>query len=168
MTNFVPMMQLLEKGFVPRFTSIVDQAGIDHHRICIEFTERAIIENFRQVKTMMDELTREGFRFFLDDFGEGYSNFNCILQLPFQMIKLDRSLLRADPGSSANSAFLCNLTKLLHELGEVVIAEGAETQDEVNALTEMGVDRIQGFALAMPMPADKLVQFYREHPLDLV
>lgn len=164
----LPMMQLLEKGFVPRFISVVDQLGIDHRRICIEFTERAIIENFKYVKSIMNELTREGFRFYLDDFGEGYSNFNCILQLPFQTIKLDRSLLRSDLGKTANATMLRNLTKLLHDLGEVVIAEGAETEEEVNALTEMGVDRIQGYALAMPMPTDKLVRFYREHPVELV
>ena len=58
------------------------------------------------------------------------------------------------------------LTKLFHDMDLVVIAEGIETEEEVRALAEQGVDRIQGFALARPMPVDKMVEFYHEHPMD--
>ena len=59
------------------------------------------------------------------------------------------------------------LTSLFHTMGLAVIAEGAETAEEVEALQAQGVDRIQGFALARPMPEDKLLEFYREHPVNL-
>ena len=161
----LPMAQLLEKGFIPRFTSTINQAGIDHHQICIEFTERAILENFQQIKSIMEHLTQDGFRFYLDDFGSGYSNFNCVLQLPFQIIKLDRCLVTPETNGPSNYAMVHTLTSLLHEMGLVVIAEGAETQQDVQALTNQGVDRIQGFALALPMSEENLLQFYREHPV---
>lgn len=161
----LPMTQLLEKGFVPRFTGIVDQAGIDHRRICIEFTERAILENFRQTLGVMEELTLEGFRFYLDDFGTGYSNFNCLLQLPFRIIKLDTSLVHAGKNGLPDYSMVRTLTKLFHDMDLVVIAEGAETEEEVRMLTEQGVDRIQGFALARPMPSDQLLKFYQNHPV---
>ena len=161
----LPMTQLLEKGFVPRFTGIVDQAGIDHRRICIEFTERAILENFRQTLGVMEELTLEGFRFYLDDFGTGYSNFNCLLQLPFRIIKLDTSLVHAGKNGIPDYSMVRTLTKLFHDMDLVVIAEGAETEEEVRMLTEQGVDRIQGFALARPMPSDQLLKFYQNHPV---
>ena len=164
----VPMTQMLEKGFAPRFKSIVDQAGIKHEQICIEFTERAIIENFQQLKSIMDDLSDEGFRFFLDDFGEGYSNFNCILQLPFDIIKLDRSLMKSNWKGEASFAMIRTLTKLLHDMDLTVVAEGAETALEVKALAMQGVDLIQGFALAVPMPVEKLIPFYREHPMTLM
>lgn len=164
----LPVMQMLEKGFVPRFTSVVDQAGISHHQICIEFTERSVFENFKQVKAVMEELTHNDFRFYLDDFGSGYSNFNCILQLPFQIIKLDRSLLRSERSGASNYAMIRTLTRLMHDMDLVVVAEGAETAAEVKMLAEQHVDRIQGFALAVPMPVDKLIQFYREHPIALM
>ena len=162
------MTQMLEKGFVPRFKSIVDQAGISHEQICIEFTERTIMENFQQLKVIMSDLSDEGFRFYLDDFGEGYSNFNCILQLPFDIVKLDRSLMKSNWKGESSFATIRTLTKLLHDMDLTVVAEGAETALQVKALATQGVDRIQGFALAVPMPADKLVQFYREHPVNLV
>ena len=124
------------------------------------------LENFQQIKSIMEDLTQDGFRFYLDDFGSGYSNFNCVLQLPFQIIKLDRCLVTPGTNGPSDYAMVRTLTNLLHEMGLTVIAEGAETEQDVHALTTQGVDRIQGFALAAPMPEDKLLQFYREHSVD--
>ena len=161
----MPMAQLLENGFIPRFIGTVDQAGIEHRRICIEFTERAILENFQNTHNIMQQLAYEGFRFYLDDFGTGYSNFNCLLQLPFQFIKLDTCLVHSSISGLPDYAMSHMLTNLFHDMNLVVVAEGVEEDKEVKALTEMGIDRIQGFALARPMPEDKLLNFYREHPL---
>ena len=162
----LPMTQLLDKGFVPRFVGIVNQAGIEPRQICIEFTERAILENFQQTMSIMQEMSREGFRFYLDDFGSGYSNFNCLLQLPFQIIKLDTCMIHSGVNGEPDYTMVRTLTKLFHDMDLVVIAEGVETEKEVRALEEQGVDRIQGFALAKPMPQDALVEFYRNHPMN--
>ena len=158
----LPMSQLLEKGFVPRFMGAVDQAGIDHRRICIEFTERTILENFTQIQRVMQELTDAGFRFFLDDFGTGYSNFNCLLQLPFQIIKFDAMLMQNREDGSRSYATIQALTKICHDMNLTVIAEGAETEDEAQALAEAGVDRIQGYVYARPMSAQETLQFYQQ------
>ena len=159
----LPMEQLLEKSFIPRLNSIVDGAGIAHRRICLEFTERAILENFQQTLDIMETLTQQGYRFFLDDFGSGYSNFNCLLQLPFQVIKLDRGLVRPNRNGSRHSNVVQTLTRLFHSMNLNVIAEGAETQADVDRLTADGVDRIQGYFFAKPMPLDALVEFYRNN-----
>ena len=158
----LPMPQLLEDGFVPRFISTVNEAGIEHDQIGIEFTERNSIENFQQTLFVMQQLTKENFRFYLDDFGAGYSNFNSLLQLPFQTIKLDSCLIRAKRSGAEEPSMVHTLTELFHGMGLIVVAEGAETEEEVRILQEQGVDRIQGFALARPMPLDALVEFYRE------
>ena len=159
----LPMEQLLEKSFIPRLNSIVDGAGIAHRRICLEFTERAILENFQQTLDIMETLTQQGYRFFLDDFGSGYSNFNCLLQLPFQVIKLDRGLVRPNRDGSRHSNVVQTLTRLFHSMNLNVIAEGAETQEDVDRLTADGVDRIQGYFFAKPMPLDALVEFYHNN-----
>jgi EAL domain-containing protein (putative c-di-GMP-specific phosphodiesterase class I) len=161
----LPMPQLLEKGFAARLAAVVDGAGIAHRRICLEFTERAILENFEHTKIVMEQLTADGFRFFLDDFGTGYSNFNCLLQLPFQIIKLDACLVRPAADGREDYAMVRTLTDLFHGMELEVIAEGAETAAEVEALKVRGVDRIQGFALARPMPQDTLTAFFVEHPV---
>lgn len=162
----MPQAQLLEKGFIPRFISTVNQAGIDHRRICIEFTERAILDNFKEILSIMETLTKEGFRFYLDDFGVSYSNFNCLLQLPFHTIKLDPCLVKNQNNGQSDYATIHALTNLFHDMSLTVVAEGAETMEEVQALIDQGVDRIQGFALAAPMPIDKLIDFYDEHPMN--
>jgi len=155
----LPMAQLLEKNFRFRLNGIVDSYGILHSRICLEFTERAILDSFEQTKRIMERLTEDGYRFYLDDFGAGYSNFNCLLQLPFQFIKLDSGLLRSE-----NSGLVETLTKLFHDMNLRVIAEGAETADDAEMLTKQGVDRVQGFVFARPMPQERLLDFYRETP----
>ena len=147
---------------MPRFTSIVNQAGIDHHRICIEFTERAVMENFRQTQNIMERLNQDGFRFYMDDFGTGYSNFNCLLQLPFQIIKLDTCIVHSQRNGVPDYTMVRMLNNLFHDMGLLVVAEGVETDEEVRVLTELGVDRIQGFALARPMPVEALIKFYQD------
>lgn len=159
----LPMAQLAEKGFVPRFLGTVDQAGIDHRRICLEFTERTILDNFTRTQNIMEQLTENGFRFFLDDFGVGYSNFNCLMQLPFQIIKIDASLTHCCSSKLTEYNVVQSLTRIFHDMKLHVIAEGAETEEEVQALTEIGVDRIQGYFFAKPMPKNDLLQFYRDH-----
>ena len=104
--------------------------------------------------------------FYLDDFGAGYSNFNCLLQLPFRVIKLDTCLVHSQKNGIPDFSMVRTLTNLFHDRNLVVIAEGVETDEEVHILTELGVDRIQGFALAKPMPMENLMQFYHEHPLN--
>lgn len=160
----LPMPQLMSKGFIPHLNSIVDQAGISHRNICLEFTERAILENFAQTQEIMARLTADGYRFLLDDFGTGYSNFNCLLQLPVQFIKLDACLVQPVESRKNDYTMVQTLTSLFHGMGLQVIAEGVEAPDTVKALQAHGVDRIQGFALARPMPEDLLLDFYRNLP----
>ncbi len=161
----LPMAQLLEKSFHARLNSIVDRYGIDHHRICLEFTERAILDTFVKTKSIMEALTEDGYRFYLDDFGCGYSNFNCLLQLPFQFIKLDASLIRHGNDGQADYGLIRTLTDLFHNMNLKVIAEGAETVYDVANLQQQGVDRIQGYVYARPMPESQLSAFYRQNPL---
>ena len=106
-------------------------------------------------------MSEKGFRFYLDDFGVSYSNFNCLLQLPFTVIKLDSCLVHFDKEGNKSYATLRTLTKLFQKMDLTVVAEGAEDEDEVRMLKEQGVDRIQGYALARPMALDMLLEFYR-------
>lgn len=162
----LPMAQLLEPNFHSTLNQIVDSYRIDHHKICLEFTERAILENFIQTKSIMERLTEDGYRFYLDDFGSGYSNFNCLLQLPFQFIKLDADLIHNSSSGQANYNLIKTLRSLFHNMNLKVIAEGAETLQDVENLKECGVDRIQGYYFARPMPEEQLLEFYQRHPLD--
>lgn len=158
----LPMAQLLEKGFRTKLNSITDKYGVDHSRICLEFTERAILENFKKTKNIMELLTEDGYRFFLDDFGTGYSNFNCLLQLPFHSIKLDASLNPHFADVDTPPHFIKRLSSLFHDMNLGVIAEGAETAESVEFLKNQGVDKIQGYYFAKPMNTQDVLKFYEE------
>jgi len=161
----LPMAQLLETDFLERVNRVVDSYGIEHRRICLEFTERAILENFEQIRSVMKQVTASGYRFFLDDFGAGYSNFNCLLKLPFQIIKLDMNLIRTDIDNDGRQrlGLVKTLARFLKEIKLVVIAEGVETSEVAQVIIDLGVDRIQGYAYARPMPEEKLLEFYRKN-----
>lgn len=160
----LPMAQLMENSFVVRLNSIVDRYGLDHRRIILEFTERAILENFEQVKYVMREIRKEGYRFYLDDFGAGYSNFNCLLQLPFEVVKLDATMIQLDLGETGqrNLGLIKMLISFLHQNNILVVAEGVETQALSQRLQEQQIDRIQGYLFAAPMPEKDLIAFYEK------
>lgn len=158
------MPQLLDGQFEKKLTDIVDRYGIPRHRIGLEVTERALLENFDTNKATMISMSQAGYRFYLDDFGTGYSNFSCLLQLPFSCIKLDRSLLHNIDVDQSALDMLRTLTVLFHNMGHEVIAEGAETFDQVNTLIDSKLDRVQGYYFARPMNQKDLLAFYKDRP----
>ena len=160
----LPMNQLLDKSFGVRMDSLVQQYGVSREKICLEFTERAILENFQQVQQVMLQFTAQGYRFYLDDFGAGYSNFNCLLQLPFQVIKLDSKLVEMDlrQNQKDEQGLVKKLTEFLHGRNLPVVVEGIERQEDVERLRVMGVDRIQGYVFAKPMPEADVSDFYEK------
>ena len=161
----MPMAQMLDPGFTVRVNSIVDKYGIEHKRIGLEFTERAIHENFDAVKAAMEQFKRAGYTFYLDDFGEGFSNFNCLLQLPFSNIKLDMHLIKTDIDTDGREklGLIRTLTGFLHQLGLTVVAEGVETDEVAGVLRAMEMDRIQGYAYAKPMSEAEFLDFYHKN-----
>jgi EAL domain-containing protein (putative c-di-GMP-specific phosphodiesterase class I) len=160
----LPMAQLLEDEMLERINAVVDGYGIKRRRICFEFTERAILENFEQIRKVMNRFAAEGYRFFLDDFGAGYSNFNCLFRLPFRVIKLDMHLIRMDIDDSGSQRLgvIKTLARFLKGINMVVIAEGVETVDAARTIADLGIDRIQGYVYAKPMSEKKLLEFYKD------
>ena len=150
---------LMDEGFVDNINQIVDSYGIPHYRISFEFTERVLIEYLDEAKKNMQRLTESGYTFYLDDFGVGYSNFNCVLQLPLRTVKLDMSLTSSSAMQKDNYGLVGILTDLFHDMGLKVVAEGAETDEQVESLIKYGVDGIQGYYYAKPMPINRLRDF---------
>lgn len=157
----LPMVQLVDPSFEDKLNAVVDSYGISHDRISFEFTERVIIENLELAEKNMRRLVKTGYTFYLDDFGVGYSNFNCVLQLPLRTVKLDASITgSADRLKETNMVYI--LTDLFHDMGLHVVAEGAETLEQVELLKSYGVDGIQGYYFAKPMPLQKLIKFIKK------
>ena len=159
----LPMVQLIDPMFDKKLDKIVDRYGISHNKIIFEFTERVIIEDLDLAEKNMRRLAKSGYTFHLDDFGTGYSNFNCVLKLPIKTVKLDRSLMPTTNNQAQNNYIILILTDLFHDMGIKVIAEGAETEEQVEALRSYRVDSIQGYYFAKPMPLLELCEFLRKN-----
>lgn len=127
-------------------------------KLRVEITENTIAENPALVTKVMQVLVGAGLNFYLDDFGMGYSNFSRVFSLPFELVKLDRSLVEKIDQDEKSFRIVQNLVDMLHNAGFMVLAEGVERKTQVDCAEELGVDRIQGFYFARPMNEQALAE----------
>ena len=104
--------------------------------------------SYEKVSQVMLELSLRDIKFALDDFGTGYSNLKALMDLPYAYVKFDKSVIHA---AMADPAMLALLVDMLHTLGKVLIAEGVETEQQLEMVKSVGIERVQGFNYAKPM-----------------
>ena len=154
------MQQFLQKDLGQRIEETLERYGVAPERLKLEITERVLLDNTDYVRESMAELRCRKLNFYLDDFGTGYSNFSSVLDLPFETIKLDRSLMVGLTDNPRARMMADTIIPFFHELGEQVVAEGIESRQQAELALHCGADRIQGFYYAKPMPETDLVEWY--------
>jgi diguanylate cyclase (GGDEF)-like protein len=144
--------QLLDADLPERVDSLLQRSGLDPARVILEITEGALIKDPDAATAKLTSLRHLGVRLAVDDFGTGYSSLAYLQQFPIDMLKIDRSFVNdmARPESSLAAA----IVQISHTLGLVPIAEGVESQEQADALAELGCDLAQGFHLGRPADAD--------------
>lgn len=146
-----------------RIQEYIEKNRVASKRVCIEITERVMAENPVLVAALMKRLNEQGVGFYLDDFGIGYSNLASLLRLPFEVVKIDSSLVYGIETEEKIYQMVLHLIRMLHSAGFQVVAEGVETEAQVRIAKELSVDHIQGYYYAKPMPGDELVKFLADH-----
>jgi EAL domain-containing protein (putative c-di-GMP-specific phosphodiesterase class I) len=144
--------QFQDEKFVGTITNIINHSEIDGGRLEFELTETAIMSNFDETERCMRELTKLGITFSLDDFGTGFSSFAHIQKLPISALKVDRSFVKNVIDIEDDAIIVKAMINLAHSLQLAVVAEGAETRDQVNFLRRNDCDQVQGFYFAAPIP----------------
>jgi diguanylate cyclase (GGDEF)-like protein len=143
-----------------RFPELVERMLREHaiapERLTLELTESAIMADPSRAVATLTTLKELGVRLAIDDFGTGYSSMAYLEQLPIHQLKIDKSFVRKMTEGSTVAAIVHSCVELGHNLGLSVIAEGVETVDVWNQLTDLGCDEAQGYYLARPMPATDL------------
>jgi EAL domain-containing protein (putative c-di-GMP-specific phosphodiesterase class I)/ActR/RegA family two-component response regulator len=119
-------------------------------RVVLEVTERASLENIRDVTGSVARLRTLGFRFALDDLGAGYAGLTSFTQLEPEFVKLDMSIVRDVHQSSTKQKVIRSMVQLCHDMGKEIVAEGVEKPEERDALLDLGCDLLQGYLFAKP------------------
>jgi EAL domain-containing protein (putative c-di-GMP-specific phosphodiesterase class I) len=127
-------------------------AELPAHRLVLEVTEHAAIENYTEIERSLAPLRQRGLRLAVDDAGAGHASFKHVLDLRPDLIKLDMSLTRDIHCDPARRALAEALTRFGRAMGSEIVAEGVETEFELEALREIGVTKAQGYLLGRPMP----------------
>ncbi len=138
-----------------------DAAGLEPACLEIEFTETAVLANPARAADVAHCLREAGATVALDDFGTGYSSLTHLRQLPIDRVKIDRSFVASCLEDRSASAILVGATRLAHDLGVEVVAEGVETQAQLEFVREAGCDAAQGYFLARPLSHDDCTAYLK-------
>ena len=138
----------------------IKKSGISPKHILFEITESVLICNYAKIANKIVELSESGIRFALDDFGTGYSNLTHVINLPFNVIKLDKSLIWDSMKNQKCNIIIHDLTRAFKNVNLSVTAEGVETKDHDDFVRMCGCDKIQGFRYAKPMPVCEAMNYF--------
>jgi EAL domain-containing protein (putative c-di-GMP-specific phosphodiesterase class I) len=130
----------------------LENANLLPDSLKLEFTESTAMENAEHTINLLEQLKRIGVQLSIDDFGTGYSSLSYLHRLPFDTLKIDKSFVCAVGENGENSEVLQTIISLAKNLKMRVIAEGIETQSQLNLLRYLGCDYGQGFLIAKPQP----------------
>ena len=154
--------QLLRRGFLKGVEKALAETGLDPCWLELELTETTLMEYPEEVMPVIAALDEMGVKMSIDDFGTGYSSFSRIKQLPVDTLKIDRSFICDIPHDGDDAAIVRAIIAMAHSLNLKVIAEGVEVSDQLEFLSELHCDAIQGYLVSKPMPPNKLISLLRE------
>jgi len=153
------MQEVRDDNFANDIIEVIEKNDIPYSMIAIELTESQNDEDFELVKSRIEELKKYGIKFYLDDFGTGYSNFDRIMELPFDIIKFDRSLV-IESAKDESSAYMVNtFAGMFKNLKYRVLYEGIEDTHDENRCIKMHAEFLQGYKYSRPIKMEELDRF---------
>lgn len=158
----VSVLELKDDAFCDDIFRIIEQNGIESEKIAIELTESCNENDALIMKEKIDELRGKGLHIYLDDFGTGYSNMERLMELPFDIIKFDRSLVTASKTSERSERIVDNLAHMFKDTGFSVLFEGVEDEDDARRCSNMFASYLQGYKYSRPIPIDDLEPFLKK------
>jgi EAL domain-containing protein (putative c-di-GMP-specific phosphodiesterase class I) len=134
-------------------------------QLCVEVTETSVMRDEQLGIVHLRELRRHGVGVALDDFGIGSSSLARLRSLPITVVKMDRAFVTPLPGDAGDRAFVAAIASMAHAVDLDITAEGVETEQQRNALIELGFGKAQGFLFAAPLsPQDVADLLHRRRP----
>ena len=172
-------IQCIDQGLPKQIEEVVQKYKLPFNFLNLEITETAAVESGEMLNLNMDKLTGKGVAFSMDDFGTGYSNLAKMAEVSYDLIKIDKSLIwycypkqrqilkkdetNPDEGLEKSKVVLAKVIKMITELNLKIVAEGVETKEMVEMLTDNGVDYLQGYYYSKPLSEKDYINFLTMH-----
>ena len=152
--------QCIRPQLADEVLGLLGRYGVEPSRVNLEMTETSGSFSQEVVERNVRRLSAAGVSFSLDDYGTGYSNVTRALDLPFSLVKFDKSFVDALDDEQVR-AVLAQSIAMMKSIGKSVLVEGVESQEQADAVRAMGADYIQGYLYARPLPQDEFEAFLR-------
>ena len=160
--------QLMGTGITETIANALERSGLSPHRLQLEITETAVMENAGKAISILRHLRATGVEIAMDDFGTGYSSLSSLRNFPFNKIKIDRSFINDVTTSKESRAILRTIISLAGTMGMTTTAEGVETAEQLAIVRAEGCSEMQGYFFSKPKPLEYLGEFLRAIPLQKI
>ncbi|MCZ8522580.1 MULTISPECIES: EAL domain-containing protein [Paenibacillus] len=152
----ISVLQLKRRPFVEEVRDILEKTGLQPQYLCLEVTESVAFRD-EAILEVLQQLTALGIRIAIDDFGTGYSSLSMLDRMPVHVLKIDRSFISGLPAQP--SSVVHAMISMAHHMKLSVVAEGVETEGQLQLLQQLGCDEIQGYYVSPPVPSADFERF---------
>ncbi|MCG7963911.1 MAG: GGDEF domain-containing phosphodiesterase, partial [Candidatus Thiodiazotropha taylori] len=159
----ISVQQLEMDQFVNKTLAIIKRHNLDRNVLELEITEHAIMQDMEKAIDTLSRLSHRGIRIAIDDFGTGYSSLGYLQSLPINTLKMDRSFVEGIKSKGDNS-IVTAIISMARGLNLDLIAEGVESQTQIDQLNSAGCHLAQGFYYSRPLPEDEFLQVFKSQP----
>jgi len=136
---------------------ILQETHLDAKYLEVEITETAVMDDVETAINRLNSISAMGAKISVDDFGTGYTSISYLKQFPVSVLKIDQHFIKGIPNNQNDVAITSAVIALAHNLGLEVVAEGVETAEQMEYLSDHNCDLIQGYFLSRPLPASKII-----------
>jgi diguanylate cyclase (GGDEF)-like protein len=152
-----------QRNVLDTVSKALQTSGLEARYLELEITESVVMQNAAEAVTTLEQLSKMGVHISIDDFGTGYSSLSYLKRFPLQTLKIDRSFIRDINQDPDDAAIVSAIIALAHNLRLKVVAEGVETEHQLNTLRLLGGDEYQGFYRCKPLPAADFERLLGQH-----
>jgi EAL domain-containing protein (putative c-di-GMP-specific phosphodiesterase class I) len=165
-------VNLSSKQLLPTLVKKLDQViratGIAPNNLILEITESMIMENAESIGPIMEQIKDMDIKMHIDDFGTGYSSLRYLHDFPVDALKIDRSFIDGITDSKEKSEIVNAITTLAHSMNMEVVAEGVETEEQLNQVTSLHCEYLQGFLFSKPLESKKAEELLSQGKMDFI
>jgi diguanylate cyclase len=154
--------ELLSGALLPRLFEAIDDARLPPDRLMIEVTEDSFVADPEHARVTLQELRAHRVPTAIDDYGTGFSSLAYLRELPVDELKMDRSFVSTVVSDPRSRVIVASTNQMAHAMGLRLVAEGVEDEEIAAELSNIGVDLLQGYHIARPMPAEQLTSWVQD------